>query len=69
MKQLNSKYKLIISYCDTTFNHDGAVYKAANFILDGEVKPDYWYVDEGGWVMHKKTLYSHIGQTEEKKDE
>jgi len=48
----------IISYCDTTYNHDGSVYKASNFVLVGEVKPDYWYVDGDGWVMHKKTLYN-----------
>lgn len=59
IKRLNPKYKTIISYCDTTFNHDGAVYKACNFELDGEVTPDYWYVSDDGWVMHKKTLYNH----------
>jgi len=59
IKKLNSQYETIISYCDTTFNHNGAVYKACNFKLDGEVKPDYWYVSEDGWVMHKKTLYNH----------
>ncbi len=59
IKALNPQYKTIISYCDTTFDHDGAVYKACNFKLDGEVKPDYWYVAEDGWVMHKRTLYGH----------
>lgn len=59
IKNLPQKYTKIISYCDTTFNHDGATYKACNFKLDGEVKPDYWYVSEDGWVMHKKTLYNH----------
>lgn len=59
IKSLDLKYSTIISYCDTTFNHDGAVYKACNFILDGEVKPDYWYISEDGWIMHKKTLYNH----------
>jgi len=49
----------VISYSDTTFNHNGAVYKASNFILDGEVPPDYWYVKDDGWVMHKKALYDH----------
>lgn len=58
IKLLDPKYRTIISYCDTTFNHDGAIYKACNFRLDGEVKPDYWYAAEGGWVMHKKTLYN-----------
>jgi len=59
IKQLDNKFKTIISYCDTTFNHDGAMYKACNFILDGEVEPDYWYIRDDGWVMHKKTLYNH----------
>lgn len=59
IKLLPKKIKLIISYCDTTFNHDGALYKACNFVLDGKVRPDYWYVNESRWVMHKKTLYSH----------
>lgn len=59
IKKLDPKYKIIISYCDTTFNHDGALYKACNFQLDGKVKADYWYVSADGWVMHKKTLYNH----------
>jgi len=57
MKQLGDKIKMVISYCDTTFNHDGAVYKSLNFKQDKVVRPDYWYVNENGWVMHKKTLY------------
>jgi len=59
LKLLPSEIKLIISYCDTTFNHDGALYKASNFVLDGEVRPDYWYVSDQKWIMHKKTLYQH----------
>lgn len=58
MKLLGSDIKLIISYCDTTFNHDGAVYKALNFQQDRIVKSDYWYTSKDGWVMHKQTLYS-----------
>ena len=59
LKKLPSQYKLVISYCDTTFGHTGAIYKACNFKHDGEVKPDYWYVADDGWVMHKKALYEH----------
>lgn len=50
-------YKLIISYADRTHNHDGALYKASNFELHGKVDPDYWYQNDQGWVMHKRTLY------------
>lgn len=53
----NLDVKNIISYCDTTVGHTGAVYKALGFKLHHEVDPDYWYVDVNGWVMHKKTLY------------
>jgi len=59
IKKLDPKFRVIISYCDTTFNHDGATYKACNFIPSGEVNPDYWYVYPDGWIMHKKTLYNH----------
>jgi hypothetical protein len=55
---LSPSVRCVISYCDTTFNHNGATYKACNFKLDGEVSPDYWYVSGDGWVMHKKTLYN-----------
>lgn len=57
LKALDPKYKMIISYCDTTFNHDGATYKALNFIKDRVIRADYWYTSQDGWVMHKKTLY------------
>lgn len=62
IKALDDKYKCILSYTDTTFNHDGAVYKALNFQLDGQVRPDYWYAAEDGWVMHKRTLYGKANQ-------
>jgi transposase-like protein len=59
LRLLDKKYRCIISYCDTTYNHTGAIYKACNFILDSEVPPDYWYVSTDGWIMHKRTLYGH----------
>jgi len=57
----------VISYCDTTVGHTGAVYKSLGFMLHHEVDPDYWYIDTNGWVMHKKTLYERarkMGTTE-----
>lgn len=59
LRLLDKKYKCVISYCDTTFNHTGAIYKACNFKMDKEVPPDYWYISNDGWVMHKRTLYGH----------
>ncbi len=69
IKMLPNRFKLIVSYCDTTFNHDGALYKACNFRLDGTVKPDYWYVSKDGWVMGKKKLYSKAVQMKMKERE
>jgi hypothetical protein len=46
IKSLDAKFKAIISYCDTTFNHDGAIYKSLNFVQDKIIRPDYWYVAE-----------------------
>jgi hypothetical protein len=62
IKMLDEQFKCIISYCDTTFNHNGAIYKALNFKQDSVVRPDYWYTSEDGWAMHKKTLYKHAVQ-------
>lgn len=69
IKNLDAKYKAVIAYCDTTFNHDGAVYRACNFCEYGEVRPDYWYRDENGWVMHKRTLYGHANSMKMKESE
>jgi len=55
----NKKYKCLISFADETYNHIGTIYKATNWIHDGYVSPSYWYVDNDGHVMHKKTLYNH----------
>jgi hypothetical protein len=67
VSKLSKATKLVISYCDTTYNHDGTIYKASNFTFDGEVRRDYWYISEDGWAKHKKTLYNQarsLGITE-----
>lgn len=51
--------KKLVSFADTTHNHNGTVYKASNWKLDGIVKPDYWYADNEGYICHKKTLWNH----------
>ena len=48
----------LVSFSDESYNHTGIVYKATNWIFDGVVSSDYWYVDKDGYVMHKKTLYN-----------
>jgi hypothetical protein len=48
---------LLYSYADSTVGHDGTIYKAAGWKLHHTVAPDYWYVDNENYVMHKRTLY------------
>lgn len=52
------KIKLLVSFADKSYNHTGTIYKASNWIFDGEVAPDYWYADDRGYVCHKKTLWN-----------
>jgi AraC-like DNA-binding protein len=53
---------LLVSYADETYGHGGGLYRAAGWKEDGEVAPDYWYVDEGGFVTGKQSLYSHANR-------
>lgn len=55
----NTNAKCLLTFADSTFGHEGTIYKATNWTFDGITKPSYWYVDEDGYVMHKKTLYNH----------
>ncbi len=67
LKLLPPKYKVVVAYADTTFNHNGGLYLASNFVHDLTTPPDYWYRSDDGWVMHKKTLYNkarNLGMTE-----
>ena len=50
--------ELVVAYADKTAGHNGTVYKAANFVLDHIVPPDYWYLDDLNTPYHKKTIYN-----------
>ena len=55
-KMLPSAVSVIISYSDSTYGHDGTVYKAAGFTRDRVVAPDYHYECDGA-RYHKKTIW------------
>jgi very-short-patch-repair endonuclease len=58
---------VLVSFADSTFGHDGTVYRASNWTFEHVVRPDYHYVGPGGFVIHKKTLWNHSsknGRTE-----
>ena len=59
LKAKKPELKCVISFADSTFGHSGTIYRASNWICDGETKPSYWYADADGYVMHKKTLWDH----------
>ena len=54
--------KCLLSFADETFGHNGTIYKASNWSYDGEIKPDYVYVDSSGFIIHKKTLWNHASR-------
>jgi hypothetical protein len=58
----NPHVKALISFADSTYGHSGTIYKAAGWTKVGTVKPDYHYVNEQGWKLHKKSLYNHARQ-------
>ncbi len=58
-KLIDQKITHLVSFADSTFGHDGTIYRAANWTEIGRTKPSYHYIDSTGWVIHKKTLWDH----------
>lgn len=56
---LKKNPKCLLTFADATYGHVGTIYKAANWKLDGIIDPDYFYIDNNGYVMHKRTLWGH----------
>lgn len=58
--------RVLLSFADSGFGHNGTIYKATNWRHDGDVKPDYWYSDGKDWY-HKKSIWdlaNKLGQNE-----
>lgn len=69
ISKVRPKVKVIVAYSDIMEGHTGGVYKASNWIEDGFTKPSYFYVNNEGWKMHKKTLWNkargmHVSERE-----
>lgn len=54
---IDKPIKRIISFADPSAGHSGTIYKAANWVTDGETEVSYFYIKEDGWKLHKRTLY------------
>ena len=51
--------KLLVSFSDATFGHDGTIYKASNWVLDGTTVESYWYYHRRENKMyHKKSIWN-----------
>lgn len=50
----------IVSFADTEEGHDGATYKASNWIESGKTSPSYYYLDNDGKKIKKKTFFDWI---------
>jgi hypothetical protein len=51
--------KCLVSFADSTYEHEGIIYKAANWKKVGYISLGYYYVSKDGYVMNKKTLHNH----------
>lgn len=57
-KMIPNNINVIVSFADPGVGHNGTLYKAANWIYDGESEPSYFYIDNDGYVLLKKTLFN-----------
>jgi len=67
-KKLNNDVRLLISFADTTL-HGGTIYKASNWIYDGETKPNYMYQSPDGYLIHKKTVWDRAKKLNNSEEE
>lgn len=57
-----TKINCIVSFSDSTYGHRGTIYRATNWTEVSTVPADYYYVNQDGWILHKKTLYNHASR-------
>lgn len=51
------KLRALISFSDTSQNHEGTIYKASNWKYDGMTKKNYHYEDKHGKIIHKRGVW------------
>lgn len=54
----NTDYKMVISYADTFYNHEGIIYKASNFEHCGMTAKGK-VIDYGGKIYHDKCIRTY----------
>ncbi len=56
------KVETLVSFADATYGHRGTIYMSCGWTQVSVIAPDYFYVNQDGWMMHKKTLYGHASR-------
>lgn len=66
--RLNTDYRAVISYADSTHDHHGGIYQATNFYYVGDSNPGivgFRHPDTDEYI-HKKSAYDRFGTSSEK---
>lgn len=58
IKKNYENIKLLVSFADMSYNHEGIIYKASNWVYDGQTSPNCWYVKDGRTIVHKKSVWN-----------
>lgn len=59
VKLYHKNIKVLVSFSDLTFGHDGTIYKATNWAFDGTAPNSYWYFHRRhNQIYHKKTIWN-----------
>lgn len=58
MRKNNPDIAKFIAFSDLSKGHVGTIYRASGWRLDGQVPPDYWYIDQNGQHHHKKSVWN-----------
>jgi GNAT superfamily N-acetyltransferase len=57
-KMLPATIEVLVSFADPGVGHEGTLYRAANWQYDGDTTPSFYYIDDDGYVLLKKTLFN-----------
>ena len=57
-KMLPATVEVLVSFADPGVGHEGTLYRAANWQYDGDTTPSFYYIDDDGYVLLKKTLFN-----------
>ncbi|MDP1710874.1 MAG: hypothetical protein Q8K86_00250 [Candidatus Nanopelagicaceae bacterium] len=58
-QKLNPDVIALVTFADMSVGHTGALYKATNFVDDGQCNDSYCWLGHDGFIMHKKTMWDH----------